>query len=97
MYNKTARVDLRSGSHRSKNPGMASPPVSLQEVAPRKLAAVRRLVAIGDVGRVWRPALDEVWAFLRTQPGLHSGGHNVFLYHHPAERTQPMQVDLASR
>ena len=58
------------------------------------LAAVRRQVAIGDVAKEWRPALDKVWAFLRSQPGLHTGGHNVFLYHHPAERSQPMLVDF---
>ena len=49
-----------------------------------KLAAVRRRVAIGGVGPAWRPALDQVWAFLRTQPGLRTDGHNVFLYHHVA-------------
>jgi effector-binding domain-containing protein len=26
--------------------------------------------------------LDQVWAFLRSHPGLRSDGHNVFLYHH---------------
>ena len=60
-----------------------------------KLAAVRRHVAIGGVGAAWRPALDKVWAFLRTQPGLRTDGHNVFLYHHPEHRGLPMDVDFA--
>jgi len=59
-----------------------------------KLAAVRRHVAIGGVAAAWKPALDKVWEFLRTQPGLRTGGHNVFLYHHPARRDQPMDVDF---
>src|SRR5215467_8741564 len=68
--------------------------VNLQTVYPRKLAAVRREVVPGAVGTAWRPALDKVWAFLRTQPGLRTDGHNVFLYHHPARRDLPMDVDF---
>ena len=59
-----------------------------------KLAAVRRHVAIDGIGTAWKPALDRVWEFLRTQPGLHTDGHNVFLYHHPARRDEPMDVDF---
>lgn len=73
---------------------MADVVVSVQRVAPRMLAAVRREVTIGGVASAWRPALDQVWEFLRTQPGLHAGGHNVFLYHHPSHRTAPMPVDF---
>ena len=68
--------------------------MNVQVVSPRILAAVRRKVAIGDVGTVWRPALDQVWSFLRTQPGLRTDGHNIFLYHHPARRSDPMDVDF---
>jgi effector-binding domain-containing protein len=68
--------------------------VSIQIVQPRKLAAVRRRVRIGTVGSAWRPALDQVWSFLRSQPGLRTDGHNVFLYHHPADRDAPMDVDF---
>lgn len=63
-------------------------------VSPRILAAVRRTVAIGGVAAAWRPALDQVWSFLRTQPGLRTDGHNIFLYHHPARRSDPMDVDF---
>src|SRR6266853_5172547 len=68
--------------------------VSVCTVAAMKLAAVRRQVAIGGVGAAWRPALDKVWEFLRTQRGLRTDGHNVFLYHHPARRDLPMDVDF---
>jgi effector-binding domain-containing protein len=68
--------------------------VSVEVVEPRKLAAVRRQVPLGAVASAWRPALDQVWAFLRSQPGLRTDGHNVFLYHHPARRDDPMDVDF---
>jgi effector-binding domain-containing protein len=68
--------------------------VTIQTVSPRTLAAVRRRVLIGSVGTAWRPALDEVWAFLRGHPGLRTDGHNVFVYHHPESRDAPMDVDF---
>jgi effector-binding domain-containing protein len=51
--------------------------VELQIVSARTLAAVRREVSEAEVG----PALDQVWSFIRTQPGLRTDGHNVFVYH----------------
>ncbi|HEY6346295.1 MAG TPA: GyrI-like domain-containing protein [Bryobacteraceae bacterium] len=69
-------------------------PVSVRTVASMKLAAVRRRIPIGGIWTAWRPALDKVWEFLRTQPGLRTDGHNVFLYHHPARRDLPMDVDF---
>ncbi|MBV8968487.1 MAG: GyrI-like domain-containing protein [Verrucomicrobia bacterium] len=69
-------------------------PVSVQTVSSRLIAAVRRRVAVGDVGAAWRPALDQVWAFLRTHPGLREDGHNIFLYHQPAGCADPMEVDF---
>jgi effector-binding domain-containing protein len=68
--------------------------VTVRQVNARTLAAVRRQVRIGEVGSAWGPALDQVWAFLRCQPGLRSDGHNVFLYHHPSQRGAPMEVDF---
>jgi effector-binding domain-containing protein len=73
---------------------MSSPTVTIETVSARKLAAVRRSVKLGSVGAAWKPALDLVWAFLRAQPGLRTDGHNVFLYHHPARRDLPMDVDF---
>jgi DNA gyrase inhibitor GyrI len=68
--------------------------IDLQTVQPRKLAAVRRHVAAGEVGSAWRPALDKVWEFLRGQPGLRTDGHNIFLYHHPAQPHTPILCDF---
>jgi len=65
------------------------------EVAPaRPIAAVRRRVRVGDVTTTWRPALDQVWAFLRRHEGLRTDGHNVFVYHHAARPGEPMDVDF---
>jgi effector-binding domain-containing protein len=68
--------------------------VNLQTVHPRKLAAVRREVAPGAVGSAWGPAAGKVWDFIRTQPGLRTDGHNIFLYHHPAQLGAPILCDF---
>jgi effector-binding domain-containing protein len=68
--------------------------VSIQTVSARTLAAVRRRVRIDQIGAAWRPALDQVWQFLAQHHGLRSDGHNIFLYHHPASRRDPMDVDF---
>jgi effector-binding domain-containing protein len=54
---------------------------------------VQATVPVGGVAGVWKPALDRVWAVLRANPAL-GPGHNLFLYHHPARRDQPMRVDF---
>jgi effector-binding domain-containing protein len=68
--------------------------VSVQAVSPRMLAVVRRKVRINEIADSWRPALDQVWEFLKQHPGLHTGGQNVFLYHHPANMESPMDADF---
>ena len=68
--------------------------VAVEVVKPRKIAAVRRQVLLGAVTSAWRPALDQVWTFLRSQPGLRTDGHNIFLYHHATCRNDPMDVDF---
>jgi len=68
--------------------------VNLQNVHPRKLAAVRSEVALGAVGSAWGPALGKVWEFIRTQPGLRTDGHNVFLYHHPTQPGAPILCEF---
>jgi effector-binding domain-containing protein len=68
--------------------------VVVETVTARHLAAVRRRVRIGEVASAWKPALDRVWAFLRRQEGLRTDGHNIFLYHHPAQREDPMDIDF---
>lgn len=68
--------------------------VEIQVVRARRLAAVRRRVEIGTVGTAWRPALDQVWAFLRDHPGLRTDGHNVFVYRPVPGRDSLLDVDF---
>lgn len=68
--------------------------VSAQTVQPRKLAAVRREVSPGAVASAWGPALGKVWDFIRSQPGLRTDGHNIFLYHHPTQPGAPVLCDF---
>ena len=68
--------------------------VITKSVGAQPLAAVRRSVRIGEVGRAWKPALDLVWEFLRRHEGLRTDGHNCFLYHHPALGEAAMVVDF---
>src|SRR4051794_24870561 len=70
------------------------PSVNVQRIQPRTLAAVRRAVAPGAVGAAWAPALGKVWDFIRSQPGLWTDGHNVFIYHHPRESGAPILCDF---
>jgi len=63
-------------------------------VSAQLLAAVRRRVLIGHIGRTWKPALDLVWEFLRRHEGLRTDGHNCFLYHHPANGEAAMDIDF---
>ena len=68
--------------------------ISVETVSAETIAAVRARVRIGEIAGAWKPALDRVWAFLRARPGLHAGGHNLFLYQHPLQRGDPMEVDF---
>lgn len=68
--------------------------VITKTVPTQRLAAVRRRVLIRDIGRTWKPALDLVWEFLRRHNDLRAGGHNCFLYHHPAHRDEAMDIDF---
>ena len=68
--------------------------VNLYTVNSRKLAAVRREVAPGAVGSAWGPALDKVWDFIRSQPGLWTTGHNIFVYHRSKESGAPIRCDF---
>ena len=68
--------------------------VKIETVHPRKLAAVRREVRLGEVGSAWGPAVGKVWEFIRSQPGLWTDGHNIFLYHHPKQPGAPIVCDF---
>jgi hypothetical protein len=73
---------------------MMSYEIVTSTVIAQPLAAVRRRVLIGEVGRAWKPALDLVWEFLRRHEGLRTDGHNCFLYHHPPSGETAMDVDF---
>ncbi len=68
--------------------------VRIASVPPRTIAAVRRHVKMSAVPTAFKPALDQVWAFLGRHPGLRSDGHNVFLYHHVPSPAEGMNVDF---
>jgi effector-binding domain-containing protein len=68
--------------------------VKIKTVRPRKLAAVRREVAPGEVGLAWGPAVGKVWDFIRSQPGLWTDGHNIFVYHHSNKPDAPILCDF---
>jgi effector-binding domain-containing protein len=68
--------------------------VTVQIVRSRTLAAVRREVPLGGVSAAWGPAVGKVWDFLRSQPGLRTDGHNIFVYHQPSEPGALLQCDF---
>jgi effector-binding domain-containing protein len=68
--------------------------VTIQQLQPRLLAAVRRTAAPREIPKAFKPALDLVWAFLRQHKGLRTDGHNVFLYHHVREPEAGMPIDF---
>src|SRR3954451_13117946 len=68
--------------------------VKIQMLSPRILAAVRRRVAMKDIPRALKPALDSVWAFLGKHPGLRTDGHNIFLYHHESPAIMPVDFGV---
>jgi effector-binding domain-containing protein len=84
---------LRRSARYSRSVATVEYKVVEETVRAERVAAVRTSVRIGDVGRAWKPALDEVWALLKVHPELASG-HNLFLYHHPHLRGEPMIVDF---
>ncbi|MEZ5961530.1 MAG: GyrI-like domain-containing protein [Hyphomonadaceae bacterium] len=67
--------------------------VALETVTPQLLAAVTDRVQIKDIPKAWEPAIYQVKAFLADRPDLGSG-RQVFLYHHPTQRDQPMEIDF---
>ncbi|PZO49403.1 MAG: hypothetical protein DCF16_14715 [Alphaproteobacteria bacterium] len=70
------------------------PQVALETVAPQLIAAVTARVEIKDIMGAWEPALYQVKAFLAERPDLAASGRHVFLYHHPTQRDQPMEIDF---
>jgi effector-binding domain-containing protein len=67
--------------------------VAVKVVKPQLIAAVRTQARIREIATAWKPALDQVWAFLKAD-GTIKPGHNLFLYHHPAHRDLPIEIDF---
>jgi effector-binding domain-containing protein len=67
--------------------------VVLETAQVELVAAVPAKVPIGGIAQAWKPALDQVWDFLRANHGLRPG-HNLFLYHHPEHRGEAMTIDF---
>jgi effector-binding domain-containing protein len=67
--------------------------VVVEIARPELVAAVRATIPLSDIPRTWKPALDRVWAFLKARRDLNAG-HNLFLYHHPADRHEAMNIDF---
>jgi effector-binding domain-containing protein len=67
--------------------------VVVESAQAELVAAVRAKVPINGIAQAWKPALDQVWAFLKANGGLRPG-HNLFLYHHPARRDEAMDIDF---
>ena len=68
---------------------------SLQVVSPRTLAAVQREVASpSGVSSAWGPAVGLVWNYIRSQPGLRTDGHNIFVYHEPTQPGGPLVCEF---
>ncbi|MES1199443.1 MAG: GyrI-like domain-containing protein [Pseudomonadota bacterium] len=69
--------------------------VVTRTVSPQLICAARRRVRVPEIASAWKPALDEVWAFLARYPGLRApDGHNLFLYHHSTRPNEPMDIDF---
>ena len=67
--------------------------VVVETVQAELIAAVRASTPISGIAQTWKPALDQVWSFLKANGDLRPG-HNLFLYHHPPRRDQPMDIDF---
>ena len=54
--------------------------VAIVRTAVRPTAVVKANTTLREFPGLWRPMLDEVWAFLRRTPGMRTEGHNVMMY-----------------
>ena len=58
--------------------------VTIERTTESPTAVVKAETTRREFPTLWRPMLDEVWAFLRATPGLRTEGHNVMLYRNGA-------------
>jgi effector-binding domain-containing protein len=68
--------------------------VTIEQLRPRLLAAVRRTAVPREIPSVFKPALDLVWAFLGKHKDLRTDGHNIFLYDHVKRPEEGMPIDF---
>lgn len=54
--------------------------VMVERTTKASTAVVKANTTWREFPTLWRPTLDDVWAFLRSKPGLRAEGHNVMLY-----------------
>ena len=54
--------------------------VTIERTTECPTAVVKARTTWRQFPTLWRPLLDEVWAFLHATPGIHTEGHNVMLY-----------------
>lgn len=68
--------------------------VATKHVQSEIIAAVRDSAFPPEIPHKFKPALDQVWAFLKGGKSGLKAGHNLFLYHHPSKSDVPMQIDF---
>lgn len=68
--------------------------VATKIVQAELIAAVSERAFIHEIPHKFKPALDQVWAYLKGDGASLKPAHNVFLYHHPSDRDAPMQIDF---
>jgi len=54
--------------------------VRLERTVTCPTAVIKANTTWREFPKLWRPLLDEVWAFVRANPGVYANGHNVMLY-----------------
>lgn len=54
--------------------------VTIEWTTECPIAVVKATTTWREFPVLWRPMLDDVWAFLGSAPGLRAHGHNVMLY-----------------
>jgi effector-binding domain-containing protein len=64
--------------------------VRIERTTACPTAVVKANTTWQEFPALWPRLLDQVWAFLRTTPGLGTDGHNVMLYRH-----DPSGVEVA--
>ena len=54
--------------------------VRVERTTESPTAVVKANTTWREFPTLWRTLLDDVWAFLRSRPGLRTEGHNVMVY-----------------